>query len=163
MHLLGISVIYAMFLAFLLFQSYKDFLAILQYFDPKLKDAKPETEVKLNLCVYKSVCVYYLDMQNNLKIYINLFLILLQKCSNFVVSHNSLPPWNKIICDVINFGNFYFFKVYANDCSLAVFWSRLDIFCVAHFLGYTVKAIMLRNASMLWLMSITWEFTEVSI
>ena len=36
-----------MFLAFLLFQSYKDFLAILQYFDPKLKDAKPETEVDI--------------------------------------------------------------------------------------------------------------------
>lgn len=92
----GISVVYAMFLAFLLFQSYKDVLTILQYFDPKLKSAKPDTEV------------------------------------------------------------------YAEDCSWSVFLTRLDIFCVAHFLGFTVKAIMLRNASVLWLMSITWEFTEIA-
>jgi len=58
---------------------------------------------------------------------------------------------------------FFFIQVYSDDCSWSVFVSRLDVFCVAHFLGYTVKAIMLRNASMLWLMSITWEFTEVCI
>ena len=45
-----------MFLAFLLFQSYKDFLTILQYFDPKLKEAKPETEVEADF----SLCVFYI-------------------------------------------------------------------------------------------------------
>lgn len=52
-------------------------------------------------------------------------------------------------------------QVYAEDCSFQVVWSRLDIFVVAHFLGWAVKALMLRNAGLLWLLSIMWEFTEV--
>jgi len=53
-------------------------------------------------------------------------------------------------------------EVYAEDCSFSVLWSRMDVFVVAHFLGWTVKALMLRHAGLLWLLSITWEFTEIA-
>lgn len=53
-------------------------------------------------------------------------------------------------------------QVYAEDCSLQVLWSRIDVFVIAHFLGFVAKALMVRNAALLWLLSITWEFTEVS-
>lgn len=53
-------------------------------------------------------------------------------------------------------------EVYAEDCSLHVIWSRIDVFVVAHFVGWAVKALMLRHAGLLWLLSITWEFTELA-
>ncbi|XP_047145057.1 phosphatidylserine synthase isoform X1 [Hydra vulgaris] len=53
-------------------------------------------------------------------------------------------------------------KTYADDCSLSVLWSRIDIFVVAHFLGWMMKALMLRHAGLLWLLSIMWEVTEIA-
>lgn len=42
---LGVSIMYTLCLVFAIFQNYKDILTILQYFDPKLSVAKPDTEV----------------------------------------------------------------------------------------------------------------------
>ena len=39
---------------------------------------------------------------------------------------------------------------------------RIDIFVVAHFLGWLVKAWVLRNWAMLWVTSLAFEFCEVS-
>ena len=52
---------------------------------------------------------------------------------------------------------------YANDCSFtaANLWSRVDIFVIAHSLGWVAKALMLRSVWLCWLISIGWEVTEV--
>ena len=42
---IGASVLYLLFLAFALFQTREDFRKILFFFDPKLKQAGPDTEV----------------------------------------------------------------------------------------------------------------------
>ncbi|KAJ9466219.1 CDP-diacylglycerol--serine O-phosphatidyltransferase 2 [Diplonema papillatum] len=52
---------------------------------------------------------------------------------------------------------------YANDCSFTVsnLYSRLDIFILAHALGWVAKTLMLRSVWLCWLVSIAWEVTEV--
>ena len=35
------------------------------------------------------------------------------------------------------------------------------MFVVAHFAGWAVKAVMIRHAGILWLLSLMWEVTEV--
>eukprot|EP00112_Aurelia_sp_Birch-Aquarium-sp1_P001846 Seg120.6 transcript_id=Seg120.6/GoldUCD/mRNA.D3Y31 product="Phosphatidylserine synthase 1" protein_id=Seg120.6/GoldUCD/D3Y31 len=55
-------------------------------------------------------------------------------------------------------------EVYANDCELRweLIWHRTDTFVIAHFIGWVVKAIMIRHAGILWLLSIMWEVTEIA-
>lgn len=36
------------------------------------------------------------------------------------------------------------------------------MFALGHFLGWTIKAILVRHCGILWAMSIMWEVTEVS-
>ena len=52
---------------------------------------------------------------------------------------------------------------YAANCELTFdnLVSRIDIFCVAHALGWVGKAVMLRSVWLSWLISISWELTEV--
>jgi len=52
---------------------------------------------------------------------------------------------------------------YAADCSFTFnnLWSRVDIFIVAHFFGWVVKALMIRSLITCWLISIFWELTEI--
>ncbi|XP_058950586.1 phosphatidylserine synthase 1-like isoform X1 [Pocillopora verrucosa] len=55
-------------------------------------------------------------------------------------------------------------KEYAVNCSqvsLARLWGHCDIFAFAHFFGWALKALLIRNAWLLWIASITWEVTEV--
>lgn len=40
-------------------------------------------------------------------------------------------------------------------------WSRVDVFCLAHFLGWVGKAAAIRSTALCWIISITWELTEV--
>ncbi len=42
---LGIGILYMLFLAFILFQSYKDVREMMFFLDPSLKDQGPDTEV----------------------------------------------------------------------------------------------------------------------
>ncbi|CAH8624457.1 unnamed protein product [Heterobilharzia americana] len=56
-------------------------------------------------------------------------------------------------------------KEYAVNCSqisLARVYSHMDIFAVAHFFGWLVKAILLRHHIIAWTLSINWEITEVA-
>ncbi|CBY38910.1 unnamed protein product [Oikopleura dioica] len=53
---------------------------------------------------------------------------------------------------------------YAEDCSdisFATIWASLDIFAFAHFWGWGMKALMIRNYGICWTISVTWEITEV--
>ncbi|XP_004347504.2 phosphatidylserine synthase 1 [Capsaspora owczarzaki ATCC 30864] len=54
-------------------------------------------------------------------------------------------------------------EFYAEDCSVS--WetvsSKFDRFVFAHLIGWVVKALMLRNVFVCWVMSVLWEITEV--
>lgn len=54
-------------------------------------------------------------------------------------------------------------KTYAADCSLTPtnFFNAIDIFFVGHLLGWTVKALMLRDWRICWVISVQWELIEV--
>uniref|UniRef100_A0A0M3HYN0 Phosphatidylserine synthase n=1 Tax=Ascaris lumbricoides TaxID=6252 RepID=A0A0M3HYN0_ASCLU len=55
-------------------------------------------------------------------------------------------------------------KAYAVNCSdvtLERIWSYMDIFVVGHFLGWAMKALLIRHSIICWYISIAWEITEV--
>ncbi|KAJ7490545.1 phosphatidyl serine synthase-domain-containing protein [Mycena latifolia] len=56
-------------------------------------------------------------------------------------------------------------KGYADDCSLTPrnLWNALDVFCVAHTLGWFGKAMILRDYWFCWILSIAFELAEYSL
>ncbi|KAF8739513.1 hypothetical protein AX14_009294 [Amanita brunnescens Koide BX004] len=56
-------------------------------------------------------------------------------------------------------------KNYTEDCSLSVktLWNAVDIFCVAHTLGWFGKAMILRDYWFCWILSIAFELAEYSL
>uniref|UniRef100_A0A5S6QZL9 Phosphatidylserine synthase n=1 Tax=Trichuris muris TaxID=70415 RepID=A0A5S6QZL9_TRIMR len=55
-------------------------------------------------------------------------------------------------------------KAYAVNCSqvdLARIWSDLDVFALGHFLGWAMKALLIRHSIICWYTSVTWEITEI--
>jgi phosphatidylserine synthase 1 len=57
-----------------------------------------------------------------------------------------------------------FLQEYGVNCSDITWekvWNVMDVFAVAHFLGWLFKAILVRHYGILWAISIMWEFTEV--
>ena len=63
-------------------------------------------------------------------------------------------------------------KNYAEDCRFYTpdldhpfynFWDRVDIFMTAHFLGWLVKALVIREWRLLWISSLLFEWMEVSL
>ncbi len=94
----GMSVLYLLLLAFVLFQSYVDVKFMLHWVDPSLN---------------------YTETDSN--------------------------------------------KLYAVDCSFTLenLYSRVDIFVIAHFLGWVFKALLVRHTVLLWSISIMWECTEL--
>lgn len=55
--------------------------------------------------------------------------------------------------------------LYAEDCSLT--WNNLkdktDVFVLAHFFGWLIKALFFRHRILLWVFSITWELVELAL
>ncbi|KAF9013052.1 phosphatidylserine synthase 2 [Cyathus striatus] len=56
-------------------------------------------------------------------------------------------------------------KSYAEDCRLTArnLWNALDIFCIAHTLGWFGKAMILRDYWFCWILSIAFELAEYSL
>ncbi|KAJ7250048.1 phosphatidyl serine synthase-domain-containing protein [Mycena haematopus] len=56
-------------------------------------------------------------------------------------------------------------KSYADDCALTplTLWNALDVFCVAHALGWFGKAMILRDYWFCWILSIAFELAEYSL
>ncbi|KZV66840.1 PSS-domain-containing protein [Peniophora sp. CONT] len=56
-------------------------------------------------------------------------------------------------------------KSYAENCefTLANVWDAIDIFCLAHALGWFGKALILRDYWFCWILSIAFEFAEYSL
>ena len=54
-------------------------------------------------------------------------------------------------------------KLYAIDCSITSenLHSNFDIFVLTHFVGWVLKALVLRHTGLLWTMSVMWECTEL--
>jgi phosphatidylserine synthase 1 len=58
---------------------------------------------------------------------------------------------------------FAILQLYAENCSdvtLERVWSYMDIFAVGHFLGWAMKALLIRHTIICWYISISWELTE---
>ncbi|VDP39483.1 unnamed protein product [Soboliphyme baturini] len=56
-------------------------------------------------------------------------------------------------------------KEYAINCSelnISRIWSHCDIFAAAHFIGWAMKALLIRHTIICWYVSITWELTEIA-
>ncbi|GAB0087841.1 Phosphatidylserine synthase [Sergentomyia squamirostris] len=56
-------------------------------------------------------------------------------------------------------------KEYGVNCSDITFeriYSVVDVFALAHFLGWMFKAILIRHMGILWAISIMWEITEIA-
>ncbi|THH10295.1 hypothetical protein EW146_g8420 [Bondarzewia mesenterica] len=56
-------------------------------------------------------------------------------------------------------------KSYGENCALTVqnVWDSIDIFCLAHALGWFGKAMILRDYWFCWILSIAFEFAEYSL
>ncbi|KII90666.1 hypothetical protein PLICRDRAFT_540747 [Plicaturopsis crispa FD-325 SS-3] len=56
-------------------------------------------------------------------------------------------------------------KSYAEDCAFTAtnVWNAIDIFCLAHALGWFGKAMILRDYWFCWILSIAFEFAEYSL
>lgn len=55
-------------------------------------------------------------------------------------------------------------KSYAVNCNLTkdVLWSCCDRFIIAHFVGWAVKAVVIRDRALCWVLSILWELVELA-
>ncbi|TDL17759.1 phosphatidylserine synthase 2 [Rickenella mellea] len=56
-------------------------------------------------------------------------------------------------------------KSYAEDCAFTPrnLWNAIDIFCIAHALGWFGKAMILRDYWFCWILSVAFEFAEYSL
>jgi len=56
-------------------------------------------------------------------------------------------------------------KSYAEDCSFnpKTIWNAIDIFCLAHALGWFGKALILRDYWFCWILSVAFELAEYSL
>lgn len=55
-------------------------------------------------------------------------------------------------------------KAYAVDCwniTVERIWNSIDIFAVGHYLGWVMKALLIRHQIICWYISIAWELTEI--
>ncbi|KAL3990119.1 Phosphatidylserine synthase 1 domain protein [Acanthocheilonema viteae] len=55
-------------------------------------------------------------------------------------------------------------KAYAVNCSditLERLWGYMDVFAIGHFVGWAMKALLIRHSIICWYISIAWELTEV--
>lgn len=55
------------------------------------------------------------------------------------------------------------YGVNCSDITLEKIWYHLDVFALAHFLGWLFKAILIRHLGILWAISVMWEITEVGM
>ncbi|XP_077288903.1 phosphatidylserine synthase 1 homolog l(3)77CDf isoform X2 [Arctopsyche grandis] len=54
------------------------------------------------------------------------------------------------------------YGVNCSEISVSKLWAHMDIFAVGHFLGWTLKAILVRHMGLLWAISCMWEITEIA-
>ncbi|XP_055694455.1 phosphatidylserine synthase [Lutzomyia longipalpis] len=54
------------------------------------------------------------------------------------------------------------YGVNCSDITAERIWSHVDVFALAHFLGWMFKAILIRHMGILWAISIMWEITEIA-
>ncbi|KFH10551.1 phosphatidyl serine synthase, partial [Toxoplasma gondii VAND] len=55
-------------------------------------------------------------------------------------------------------------KSYAQNChSFSTLAGSMDVFVLAHFFGWLVKALIIRDARLLWILSVLFEWMEISL
>lgn len=85
----------------------------------------------------------------------------------FLIFQNYKTVRNILIWLDPNLANFHIdmdkeYGVNCSDVSLERVWSHLDVFALGHFLGWMLKAILIRHMGILWAISVMWEITEVA-
>uniref|UniRef100_A0A8C7QM76 Phosphatidylserine synthase n=1 Tax=Oncorhynchus mykiss TaxID=8022 RepID=A0A8C7QM76_ONCMY len=103
---LCVSVVYELFLIFVLFQTVRDGRQFMKYIDPKLGVALPERDYGGNCLIYDP--------------------------------GNTTDPWHNI-------------------------WDKMDGFVPAHFLGWYIKTLVIRDWWMCMIISVMFEFLEYSL
>ncbi|CAB3401193.1 unnamed protein product [Caenorhabditis bovis] len=53
------------------------------------------------------------------------------------------------------------YAINCSDVSMERIWSHMDIFAVGHYLGWAMKALLIRHGIICWYISIAWELTEI--
>lgn len=59
----------------------------------------------------------------------------------------------------------YYLQVYAQNCNnvpLSRILSHIDVYMFGHTVGWITKALLIRHYGLCWVISVTWELTEVS-
>ena len=54
------------------------------------------------------------------------------------------------------------YGINCSDVSIERVWSHVDVFALGHFFGWTLKAMLIRHYGIAWLISVTWEITEMT-
>lgn len=54
------------------------------------------------------------------------------------------------------------YGVNCSDITLERVWGHVDVFAWGHFLGWMLKAILVRHMGILWAISVMWEITEIA-
>jgi phosphatidylserine synthase 1 len=52
--------------------------------------------------------------------------------------------------------------VNCSDITVDKIYSHLDVFALGHFVGWTMKAVLVRHYGICWTISVTWEITEIA-
>ncbi|GAB1298319.1 Phosphatidylserine synthase 1 [Apodemus speciosus] len=132
----GLSVLYFLFLVFLLFLNFEQVKSLMYWLDPNLRYATREADIMDKFLSWPPT--HYVT-KDGLEV-----VILLLPPNYYDVPLGSTE--------------------YAVNCHV-ITWERIishfDIFAFGHFWGWAMKALLIRSYGLCWTISITWELTEL--
>ncbi|KFG39615.1 phosphatidyl serine synthase [Toxoplasma gondii p89] len=175
----GCSVLYLVLLVFLLFQDLDDVRRGLRYIDPNLGKPLPEKSYAQNCHSFSTLATE--QPQSEIAALLSLFLAV----ALFTVSFPSSVALStaevaalfvlaKASCVLLLlrrrdlfFFAFFHFLVTEDPSALGVVVlvdrGSMDVFVLAHFFGWLVKALIIRDARLLWILSVLFEWMEISL
>lgn len=127
----GLSVLYFLFLVFIIFLNWQQVKQLMYWLDPNLRYAKREADIMVSGVVFRGKS--FSDLHASLVLHVRGYLpCFLQE---YAVNCHVIT-WERIL-------------------------SHFDIFAFSHFWGWGMKALLIRSYGLCWTISITWELTEV--
>lgn len=142
---LGLSVLYFLFLVFIIFLNWHQVKQLMYWLDPNLRYAKREADIMV------SVITAHAKKQK-------------QKKKSCLHAPDVFPIRGSVTVIVSVRYLCCSAQEYAVNCHI-ITWERIlshfDIFAFSHFWGWGMKALLIRSYGLCWTISITWELTEV--
>lgn len=130
----GLSVLYFLFLVFIIFLNWHQVKQLMYWLDPNLRYAKREADIMVKNNIFRLICM--------------------QQLSSPPADCESL--WRVCVCCSLQE-----YAVNCHDITWERILSHFDIFAFSHFWGWGMKALLIRSYGLCWTISITWELTEV--